>query len=110
MALGARITDLRLRKGQSLQQVADAVGVSKAHIWELEKGKSENPSMLLVQRLAEHFGVSMGSLVGEDVNAADADPELVGIFRLASRLEPHERAILSDMMKSLLKRRREEQK
>jgi len=37
MTLGARIAQLRRNKGESLQKVADAVGVSKAHIWELEK-------------------------------------------------------------------------
>ncbi len=57
MTLGLRIADLRLKKRKSLQQVADAVGVSKAHIWELEKGRTENPSMALVTRLADYFGV-----------------------------------------------------
>jgi hypothetical protein len=50
MSLGARLTPLRLAKGESLQQVADAVGVSKAHIWELAKGRTDNPSMALVTR------------------------------------------------------------
>ena len=40
MGLGVQITQLRLQKAESLQQVADAVGVSKAHIWELEKGRT----------------------------------------------------------------------
>lgn len=104
MALGARIAELRLRKSQSLQEVADAVGVSKAHIWELEKGRADNPSMALVQRLADHFGVSIGFLVGEDIGAPDADVELARMFRQASQLHPNERALLDDMMQSLLKR------
>ncbi len=103
MALGRRITDLRLKAGQSLQQAADAVGVSKAHIWELEKGKSDNPSMRLVERLADHFGVSVAFLMGEDVNAADADVELQRMFRQAGSLGEFERKILDDMLTSLLK-------
>ena len=67
MSVGARIEELRRRKGQSLQQVADAVGVSKAHIWELEKGRSSNPSFELVRRLAKHFGVSVEVLAGDAV-------------------------------------------
>src|SRR5205823_9561518 len=105
MSLGARLTRLRLDKGESLQQVADAVGVSKAHIWELEKGRADNPSMALVQRLADHFGVSTAFLVGEAIDARDADVDLARMFRQASKLLPHERAILDDMMQSLLKRR-----
>ena len=66
MSLGARLTRLRLEKGETLQEVADAVGVSKAHIWELEKGRTDNPSMALVTRFADHFGLSLATLVGEE--------------------------------------------
>jgi transcriptional regulator with XRE-family HTH domain len=106
VGLGAKISELRLKSRQSLQDVADAIGVSKAHIWELEKGRTDNPSMALVTRLADHFGVSIRYLVGEDVDADDADEELARMFRQASKLAPEDRAILDDMMHSMLKRRR----
>ncbi len=106
MGLGARITALRLKKGQSLQEVADAVEVSKAHIWEMEKGRADNPSMHLVQRLADHFGVSTAFLVGEDPGAADADPKIARMFRQAGELDPDDLALLDEMMKLLLERRR----
>lgn len=104
MSLATRLTDLRLKHRQSLQQVADAVGVSKAHIWELEKGRTDNPSMHLVERLADHFKVSVAFLVGEDVEAPDADKDLQRMFRQAQQLDPREREILDDMMQSLLRR------
>ena len=109
MPLGARITQLRLENDQSLQDVADAVRVSKAHIWELEKGRAQNPSMGLVTRLADHFGVSVAALVGEDLDAVDADPTLARMFRQARELDPDDVKILDDMMKSLLKRRKRSQ-
>ena len=105
MGLGMRVAALRRNKAQSLQEVADAVEVSKAHIWELEKGRTDNPSMGLVTRLADHFGVSVTYLVDEDADAPDADTHLQRMFRQAKTLEPHELSILDDMMKSLLKRR-----
>ena len=94
-----QITQLRLQKAESIQQVADAVGVSKAHIWELEKGRADNPSMSLV-------GVSVASLVGEDLLAGDADPAIARMFRQAGELEPEDLAFLDEMMQSLLRRRR----
>ncbi len=106
MRLGARILKLRTQADQSLQDVADAVGVSKAHIWEIEKGRADNPSMALVGRLAEHFQVSVAYLVGEDIKAEDADPELQYMFRQAQKLNANERAILKDMVDSLVKRGR----
>lgn len=105
MSLGLRLAKLRRVKKQSLQEVADAVAVSKAHIWELEKGRTDNPSMALVSRLADHFGVSVAYLVGEDIESPDADGQLQRMFRQAGQLGPNERNILDDMMKSLLKRR-----
>jgi transcriptional regulator with XRE-family HTH domain len=106
MSLGARLTRLRLANGQSLQQVADAVGVSKAHIWELEKGRTDNPSMALVTRLADHFGLSLAALAGEDPAADDADAQIGRMFRQAGELDPDDLALLDDMMQSLLRRRR----
>lgn len=108
MSLGRRINELRLKRGESLQRVADAVGVSKAHIWELEKGRTENPSMGLVTRLADHFGVSIRYLVDEDIEAADADEELARMFRQARDLDEQDRRVLDDMLQAFRRRRREE--
>ena len=105
MGLGHRLTELRLAKKQSLQDVATAVTVSKAHIWEIEKGIANNPSMDLVTRLADHFGVSLATLVGEDVEAKDANPVLQRMFRQAQNLQPNERIILDEMMQSMLRNR-----
>jgi transcriptional regulator with XRE-family HTH domain len=105
MSLGLRIAKLRRKQGQSLQEVADAVEVSKAHIWELEKGRADNPSMGLVTRLADHFGTTVSSLVGEDIESSDADADLQRMFRQAKKLDERERDILDGMMKTLLAHR-----
>lgn len=75
MSIGARLAELRLRTGKSLQDVADVVGVSKTHVWQMEKGKSENPSIELLRRFADYFSVPVEFLIGtestsiEDVEA-----------------------------------------
>ena len=105
MTVGRRINELRLAREQSLQDVASAVGVSKAHIWELEKGRADNPSMALVTRLADHFGVSIRFLVDEDIEAPDADEDLARMFRQARELDAHDRQVLDDMLQSFRRRR-----
>jgi transcriptional regulator with XRE-family HTH domain len=65
MAIGDRLKELRVQRGQSLQQVADAIGASKAHIWELESNRSRNPSLDLLQKLAGHFKTSVAYLINE---------------------------------------------
>jgi transcriptional regulator with XRE-family HTH domain len=106
MALSDRLTRLRLEKGESLQKVADAAGVSKAHIWQLEKGKTDNPSMALLTNLADHFGLTVAALVGEDPDAADANVKIGRMFRQAGELAPSDLDLLDDMMQSLLRRRK----
>lgn len=72
MQLNEKLKELRMKKGQSLQAVADAVGVSKAHVWELEKGTSKNPGLELLVKLATHFGVTIAYLTDEDSEPKDA--------------------------------------
>lgn len=65
MPIGDRLKEIRIRKGQSLQEVADAIGASKAHIWELESNRSKNPSLDLLQKLAGHFKTTVAYLIEE---------------------------------------------
>ncbi len=110
MSIGQRIAELRNDKRVSLQEVADAVGVSKAHIWQLEqgeKGKAKNPAMGLVERLADYFGVSVAFLVGEDVAGEETDPELAGLFRQAKAFDQRERQLLFSFVQSIIETRTE---
>ena len=52
MSFARKLHDLRLAQRLSLQDVAKAVGISKAHVFNLEKGITANPSMDLVLKLA----------------------------------------------------------
>jgi len=104
MDIGGRLYSLRQASGESLQGVADAVGVSKAHVWELEKGRSKNPSFDLVRKLAKHYGVSVDVLAGE---AGEPDPKDVRIERIhreLGELSSGDRAFVEDMIRSLKQR------
>lgn len=73
MSLAATLRELRAEKKVSLQAVADAIGVSRPHIWELEKGKTKNPSLGLLKSLASYYGVSLDYLAGvnDDIEPGD---------------------------------------
>lgn len=104
MSLATKLQKLRTAKGQSLQVVADAVGASKAHIWELEKGTAANPSIELLRGIAEHFGVSIASLVGEDPNE-DQDEKLVVMYRDLKNLNRQDREYIEIMIEGMKKKR-----
>lgn len=103
VTLAQRLKELRLKKGDSLQGLADAVGVSKAHVWELETGKSKNPSIELLTKLARHFEVPVAQLVGEDPEASEEDQELVAMFRDLKDLTARDREILRSTITSMKK-------
>jgi|SRR5262245_21783420 transcriptional regulator with XRE-family HTH domain len=98
MSLGARLKQLRFRKNRSLQDVADAVKASKAHIWEIEQGRSKNPSMDLLNGLADYFEVSVSYLVGENLDEEESD--LVAMYRDLKKLTPDERERMRAIMKA----------
>ena len=100
--LGERVHRLRTEAGQSLQDVAAATYTTKAHIWQIEKGKAQNPSMALVRRIADHFGVSLGYLVDEDVDAPDGNDDLKRMFRQAQDLDEIDRKALDAMLQHFL--------
>lgn len=106
MSLAVRLNQLRVRKGKSLQEVADSLGVSKTHIWELEKGRADNPSLELLTKMADYFKVSIRHIVGEDFETSQNN-EMARMFRQVGDLEDNERAIIDDMIQSLRKRRKE---
>jgi transcriptional regulator with XRE-family HTH domain len=98
MSLGARLKQLRIKKSRSLQDVAEAVNSSKAHIWEIEQGRSKNPSMALLNGLADYFNVSVSYLVGESPDEGEA--ELVAMYRDLKKLTPADRERMRAIMKA----------
>ena len=104
MSLGTRLHELRVRKAMSLQDVADAIGISKAHVWNLEKGMSDNPSMDLLLKLAELFRVRVADLVGENPAAESEAPEMVAMFRDLKSLSERDREAIRVLMEQMKRR------
>lgn len=105
MSFAIKLHELRLARRLSLQNVADKVGISKAHVFNLEKGITANPSMDLVVKLAELFRVRVADLVGENPEGDDQPKEMVAMFRDLKSLDPQDRETIQMMMETLKKRR-----
>ena len=105
MSFARKLHDLRIRHKLSLQEVADKVGISKAHVFNLEKGITANPSMDLVVKLAELYRVRVADLVGENPDAGDQPAEMVAMFRDLKNLEEPDRETIRMLMESMKKRR-----
>ncbi|MGR3743027.1 MAG: helix-turn-helix domain-containing protein, partial [Pseudooceanicola nanhaiensis] len=103
--VSGQLFSLREKTGESLQQVADKVGVSKAHVWELEKGRSKNPSYDLVRKLAAHFGVSVDVLNGDAAEPEKADMQIERINRGLDELSDRDRGIVEQMIEAMKTKR-----
>ncbi len=81
-AFGLRLRRLREAKKLTLQQVADAVGCTKAYIWELEMKDGQRPTAERIQKIAQVLGVTMEDVMGTPMQQAPEDsPEDVAFFR-----------------------------
>jgi len=63
--LGEHLKTLRLQKSLTLQQLAEATGVSKSMISKIERGDAD-PTTNVLSRIAEGLEVSVSQLVGGD--------------------------------------------
>lgn len=100
--LGPRIRRFRMAKKLSLQGLADAVGASKAHIWDLEQGKTRNPSLGLLTELSRVLGASIKELVGEGEEAVgEEEAELGPLFRDLRGLDAKQLELIRTMTKQL---------
>ena len=61
-----RVKELRTRKGMSLEELGDSVGLQKAAIHKYETGVVVNPKRTLIEKLAKVFEVSPSYLMGWD--------------------------------------------
>ena len=105
MSFARKLHDLRHAQRKSLQDVATAVGISKAHVFNLEKGITANPSMDLVVKLAELFRVRVADLVGEGPHASEEPAEMVAMFRDLKSMDKDDRDTILMMMEAMKKRR-----
>ncbi len=72
MQLGRKIRDLRLRRGLTVQQLAELTGLSKGFISQVENSRT-SPSLATLQDLARSLETSVAHLVVEE----DLAPHLV---------------------------------
>ena len=60
--LGARVKELRTLRGWSLESLANASGVSRSMLSEIEREQA-NPTLAVTLRIAQAFGMTLGDLI-----------------------------------------------
>jgi transcriptional regulator with XRE-family HTH domain len=77
--IAQRMSSMRAARRLSLQEVADSAGLTKSHIWELEQGRTANPTVTTVVAVSRAFGVSVDYLTGISSDQPAIHPEALRI-------------------------------
>lgn len=104
MSLAARLKEQRVKSGMSLQEVADTVGASKAHIWDLETGRAKNPTIELLTGLAKAYKCGVADLIGENPAGENEDTAILAMYRELQDLTPKDREAIQGMIDHLKSR------
>lgn len=99
--LGARLRTYRMKKKFSLQQLADEIGASKAHVWDLEQGNTKNPSLDLLTKLSRALEVPIKDLIGETSETGEHEAQLAPLFRDLRGLKPEQIELIRAMTEKL---------
>lgn len=63
--LGTYLRKLRYLAGMSLRDVQNATGISNAYLSQVETGDCKNPTVKILRKLAEAYGVPLTSILEE---------------------------------------------
>jgi transcriptional regulator with XRE-family HTH domain len=97
---GIRLRELREAKGLTLQQVADAVGCSKAYVWELEMREGQRPTAERLNAIGKLLGVTVEDLLGEPIGSVtEASGADVAFFREYAGMGEEEKKRYREAMK-----------
>ena len=77
--IAARMAGLRRERGLTLQEVADRAGIAKSHAWDIERGRSRNPTIAATAGIASALGVSLDYLAGMTIGRPDMHPDAMRI-------------------------------
>lgn len=79
--IGARIKKLRLQKNISLSELAEAAGVAKSYLSNVERGIQSNPSIQVIEKIAGSLQVPAHDLLFGTQDSDDLDNEWVELIR-----------------------------
>lgn len=61
------LIEMRKKRGESQQNVADALGISRQYYQQIEQGmRQQRMDIILVSKLADHFGITMNEIVRQE--------------------------------------------
>lgn len=86
-ALGTKISDLRKKKGYSLEKLAKLTDSSKSYIWELENKSPPRPSAEKLSKIAKELDVTIDYLLDNDASITVEDAKDAKFYRKYQQMD-----------------------
>ncbi|WP_456276812.1 helix-turn-helix domain-containing protein [Bacillus sp. AK128] len=99
---GKRIKELRLKRGMSLTELSNVSGVSKSYLSFIERGKQNNPSIEVMEKLAHALKIEVHFLISGK-NDDDRDVTLIDKEIIDLALEMSQSKIDKEKLRQLIK-------
>jgi transcriptional regulator with XRE-family HTH domain len=94
--IGDKIKSLRIKKGLSAKQLAEETSLTPAYLSMLEKGKRTNPSLDIVQELANALDTTVDYLFSDDESTTN-----IKNIEISKKAEKDIKKALSDTLEQL---------
>lgn len=97
-ALGAKIRELRDKKGYTLEKLAELSDSSKSYIWELENKAPPRPSAEKLSKIAHNLGVTIEYLIDEEASITVEDATDAKFYRKYQQMDDKTKAKIRSMV------------
>ena len=81
--IGERIKKFREEKKMSMSELAERAGVAKSYLSSIERNLQSNPSVQFLEKVSTVLGVSVNTLLHEEVDEGAIDPEWANLVKEA---------------------------
>ena len=98
LKFGEKIRQIRVSNNKTLEEVAKALGTSKAYVWQLENKDLAKPSGELLLKIANLFAISPDFLLDDSAEAPNENQRQDAFFRKFSNLSEKDKLAIEKMM------------
>ena len=98
--LGECVRELRLRRGLTLEALAERVGSSKSYMWEIENKKVARPSAEKLHQIAVALDTTTDYLLAAG-EVTESDATDAAFFRKYQKMKPKSKERLREMLRIL---------
>lgn len=98
---GEKLRKARTARKATLEDLAEAIGSSKAYVWQLENKKNARPSAELLLKIANFLGIAPDFLLDDSRDEHDEAQLDDALFRSFRRLSESDKRYIHRIMSNL---------